>query len=149
MNLNTEITLDFDNTVSTEDRFVIRHFIEDFVDVVNNQSQDILDKMISDSVIAEGFSEFVLQKKQLLEMFYKKFFGRRHNFIRFPDLKLSFNNSLYKVTGTYEEYTEEILGAVGSIEMFLLKDDEGIYSFVGFKFFPRMRMPMPETGQYD
>lgn len=139
MTPSTEITLDFDHSVGTEDRFVIKHLLEDFVDIINNQPQDELNQLISEAAVAEGFSEFAMQKPQLLDMFYKKFYGRRKSFIRFPKLKLSSTHSLFDINGEYEEYLEEILAAAGTIKMSLIKTDDG-FKFVGFKFFPRMRM---------
>lgn len=136
---STEITLDFDHTVGTEDRFVIKHLLEDFVDVINNQPHDELKAMISEAAIAEGFTEFAMQKPQLLDMFYKKFYGRRKSFIRFPELKLSSTHNLFHINGDYEEYLEEILAAAGTIKMSLIKTDDG-FEFIGFKFYPRMRM---------
>ncbi len=141
-----EITLDFDHTVGTEDRFKIKHLIQDFVDIVNNQSHEELNKMISNSAVAEGFSEFTMQKSEFLDMFYKKFYGRRNNFIRFPNLKLTMNKNLYNINGEYEEYIEEILTTAGSVQMSLIKSDDD-FEFISFKFFPRMRMQLGE--QYD
>lgn len=140
-----ELTLDFDNTVETEDRFAIRHFLEDFVDIVNNQTQEDLDEMFSGAVTAEGFSEFILQKKEILEMFYSKFFGRRRSYIHFSKLKLSFTKFLYHVHGDYEEYSEGILAAAGTIDISLVKTDDG-YEFVNIKFYPRMRMPIVNSN---
>ncbi len=142
--MKPELTLDFDNTVGTEDRFVIRHFLEDFIDIVNNQSQDELSTLISGAATAEGFSEFVMQKQEILDMFYSKFFGRRNSYINFSKLKLTFDKQLFQIRGEYEEYSEGILAAAGSIQMSLVKTDSG-YEFVNFKFYPRMRA----TIQHD
>ena len=63
MNKTVEITLDFDHTISsTEDRFNVRHFLEDFVDTINNQSQETLTKFIFGGATEDGFSEFTMQK---------------------------------------------------------------------------------------
>lgn len=139
MSPDTEITLDFDHTVGTEDRFMIKHLVEDFVETVNNQPHHDLRSMISEQVTAEGFSESVMHKPQFLEMLYKKFYGRRHSFVRFPQLKLSSSNSLFYISGEYEEYIEEILAAAGGIKISLAKTDDK-FEFISFKFFPRMRM---------
>lgn len=139
MNKTAEITLDFDHTISsTEDRFNVRHFLEDFVDNINNQSQEALTKFISGGATAEGFSEFTMQKSEILDMFYKRFFGRRSSYVNFSNLKLSFTKSLFHIHGVYEEYIEGILSSSGSIDMSLMKVNDG-YEFVHFKFYPRMR----------
>lgn len=140
-----ELTLDFDNSVTTEDRFSIRHFLENFVDVVNNQSQESLEEMISKGATAEGFTEFVLQQPQILEMFYKKFFGRRRSYISFSKLKLTFSNFLFHISGDYEEYSEGILTTAGTIELAIMKTEDG-YQVVKLKFYPRMRMSVPYSN---
>lgn len=137
--ITKEIALDFDNTVGTEDRFAIRHFLEDFMDIINNQSQDDLSEMISGAATAEGFSEFVMQKQQILDMFYNKFFGRRNNYINLSKSKLTFIKGLFVINGEYEECSEGILAASGGIQMSLVKTDDR-FEFVNFKFYPRMRM---------
>lgn len=139
MHEKAEITLDFDHTVGTEDRFVIRHFVTDFVEAVNNQGKHEVAGFIADSATAEGFSEFALQKPQLVEMFYKKFFGRRHNYISLPKLKLTSSKFLFRLNGNYEEYQEGILSAAGSIDLSVIKQDEKFY-LVSMKFYPRMRV---------
>lgn len=138
MDKTVELTLDFDNTVTTEDRFSIRHFLEDFIDIINNQSQDELSEMISGAATAEGFSDFVMQKQEILNMFYSKFFGRRNSYINFSKLKLTFDKRLFQIRGEYEEYSEGILAAAGSIQISLVKNDDS-FEFVTFKFYPRMR----------
>jgi hypothetical protein len=133
-----ETILDFDNSVGTEDRFAIRHFIADFVDAVNTQPKAEVARFIDEGATAEGFDDFVIQQPQIVEMFYKKFFGRRHNYIHFPKLKLTSTKHFFYLNGSYEEYQEGILSAVGTIELALIKRDED-YHFVKLKFFPRMR----------
>ncbi len=139
MNKTVEITLDFDHTISsTEDRFNVRHFLEDFVDTINNQSQETLTKFISGGATADGFSEFTMQKREILDMFKKRFFGRRSSYISLSNLKLSFSKSLFHIHGVYEEYIEDILSSAGSIDLSLMKVEDS-YEFVQFKFYPRMR----------
>lgn len=135
----TELTLDFDNTVGTEDRFAIRHFLENFVDIVNYQSQEQLTNFISEAATAQGFSEFMMQKPEILDLFYKKFFGRRHSYIVFSNLKLTMSKQLYLIKGSYEEYTDGILSAAGSIDLYIVKNDER-YQITNFIFYPRMRL---------
>jgi len=80
-----------------------------------------------------------MQQPQILEMFYKKFFGRRHNYIVFPKLKLSFHKVLFHLSGLYEEYQEGILSATGNIELALVKQEDN-YRIISLKFYPRMRV---------
>lgn len=138
MSHQPETSLDFDNTVGTEDRFAIRHFMADFVDAVNNQGKTEIASKLAPSAIAEGFSEFTLQQPALVEMFYQNFFGRRHNYITTPKLKLTFHNHLFHLHGDYEEYQEGILSAAGTIELDVVKQDTD-YQITRIKFYPRMR----------
>lgn len=139
---SVETTLDFDHTVGTEDRFKIRHFMTRFVDAVNNEGKDEIAAVLSPSIIAEGFSNFSLQQPELVEMFYKNFFGRRHNYIAIPKLKLTFNNHLFHLHGDYEEYQEGILSATGTIDFNLVKQEDD-YLITSIKFYPRMRAVQP------
>ncbi len=134
-----ETIFDFDRTVGTEDRFAIRKFIGNFSDTVNGGAKADLSLFVDERATAQGFSEFPMQQPQIVEMFYKKFFGRKHNYIVFPKLKLTSNNFLFLLTGLYEEYQEGILSATGNIDVSLVKEDD-LYKIVSLKFYPRMRV---------
>lgn len=137
--LEPDVILDFDNSVGTEDRFAIRRFINLFVHTVNHGTRAEVEELLSDSITAEGYGEFTLQKQQLSEMFYKKFYGRRHNYINMPKLKLSSNKSLFYLNGNYEEYQEGILSAAGSLDLLVARQNEK-FCLVSLKFYPRMRL---------
>jgi hypothetical protein len=140
MSENLETSLDFNNTVTTEERFEIRKFINSFVSTVNDKHQDSIEHFIADGFVAEGLSEFAMQKPQLLGTFYRKFFGRKNNYMWFPKLKLSYTNNLYRLDGTYEEYQQGILSAEGDVKVDLKKTEDQGYVLIGLKFFPRMRL---------
>ena len=142
MSHSLETNLDFDHTVSTEERFEIRHFVAEFIEAVNNQGKAEVAAMIAPSATADGFSEFTFQQPQLVEMFYKNFFGRRHNYIALPELKLTFSHHLFHLHGDYEEYQEGILSAAGTIDFNLVKQDDK-YLITSIKFYPRMRAVQP------
>ena len=140
MSDHLETTLDFNNTVSTEERFEIRKFIDAFVKTVNDKNQDSAEQFIADGFVAIGLSEFAMQKAQLLGTFYRKFFGRKNNYMWFPKLKLSSNKNLYRLDGTYEEYQQGILSTEGDIKLDVKKTEDDNYVLIGMKFFPRMRL---------
>lgn len=135
----TETNLDFDHTVGTEDRFAIRRFIAKITESINQGSREDIDALLDKTATAQGFSEFTLLQPQIVEMFYKKFFGRRHNYVSFPKLKLTSSKYLFSLTGGYEEYQEGILSAAGTIDVSLLKTEDS-YKIVSLKFYPRMRV---------
>jgi hypothetical protein len=140
MSMSLETTLDFNNTVNTEERFEIRKFINEFVKTVNEKNLESSEPFIADGFVAEGLSEFVMQKPQLLGTFYRKFFGRKNNYMWFPKLKLSGANNLYRLDGTYEEYQQGILSTEGDVKIDLKKTENDSYVLIGMKFFPRMRL---------
>lgn len=140
MSMSLETTLDFNNTVNTEERFEIRKFINEFVKTVNEKNLESSEPFIADGFVAEGLSEFVMQKPQLLGTFYRKFFGRKNNYMWFPKLKLSSVNNLYRLDGTYEEYQQGILSTEGDVKIDLKKTENDSYVLIGMKFFPRMRL---------
>lgn len=139
MNLSFETNLDFDQTVSTEDRFRVRKFIEHFVDTVNTKGKVQISPFLSDSITAEGFSEFVLQKSQLLELWYKKFFGRRNNVMRLPKLVLTSQTGLFRLEGDYEDYDQGILSNKGDIKISVVKNSDDQFLITKIIFLPKMR----------
>lgn len=140
MNNTHETTLDFDNTVTTEERFEMRKFINNFIVSVNDKNQYDVEDDIADGFVAQGISEFIMQKPQLVGTLYRKFFGRKNNYMWFPKLKLTKNKNLFYLYGTYEEYQQGILSTEGDIEMKVTYDSDGKFQFVSWNFFPRMRM---------
>lgn len=137
MDQANQTILDFDRTVGTEDRFAIRRFIENFSNIISNAHKSDLDIIIADGAVTAGITEFPLQKSQLIEMLYKKFFGRRHNFFILPKLKLTYSKFLFHLNGSYEEYEQGILIGSGTIEIVLVKN-ENYFQVFSLKFFPRM-----------
>ncbi len=133
-----ETILDFDHTVGTEDRFAIRKFINQLTRIINGGGKRELAVIIDHRATAQGFLEFPIQQQQILEMFYKKFYGRRNNYMALPKLKLTSSNFLFHLNGLYEEYQEGILSAAGTIDLSLIKDEEE-YRVVSLIFYPRMR----------
>lgn len=139
MSMSLETILDFNNTVTIEERFDIRKFVNLFTVTVNDKNQEEVEQFIADGFVAEGLSEFAMQKPQLIGTFYRKFFGRKNNYMWFPKLKLSSNKGTYHLDGTYEEYQQGILSTEGDIKIDL-KKTETSYELISWKFFPRMRM---------
>ena len=66
MEMNTETKLDFDQTVSTEDRFAIRKVLDGFALAANAGDVEKLSKLISDSTVVEGFSDLPYVKAEFI-----------------------------------------------------------------------------------
>ncbi len=139
MELATETKLDFDNSVGTEDRFVIRRVIDAFAEAANRGDADALAEFISDSTVIEGFSDIPYVKQQFISIISRWQTNGRKRIMRFPKLKLTYSHYLHHLTGTYEEYADNILATEGTIELAMVKTDEG-FKFVKMVFFPRMRL---------
>lgn len=137
MQLATETKLDFDRTVGDEDRFKIRRTIDSFADAANTSNTETLENLISDSTVIEGFSDLPFVKQEFISVISRWKVGTR--IMRFPKLKLTYGHYLFHLSGTYEEFTDNILATEGTIELDLIKRDEG-FQFVRIHFFPRMRL---------
>ena len=138
MAISLETKLDYDRTVSTEDRFTIRKVMDKLVKAVNNQQVAVYTDMFSDAVIVEGFSDIPAVKQGFCQSLERRFkTGDRT--MRFPELKLSFSRYLFHLDGTYEEYLHGILATEGTITISMIKEDEN-YKIVRIMFYPRMMM---------
>ena len=135
----TETKLDFDQTVSTEDRFTIRRVIDSFASAANIGNMEKLDSLISDSTVIEGFSDLPYVKEEFLLVLSRWWSNGQKHFMRFPKVKFTYGHFLYHLTGTYEEFVDGILSTEGTIELALIKNDRG-FEFVKITFFPRMRI---------
>ena len=136
MELITETKLDFDRTVSDEDRFAIRRAIDGFANAANAGDSQKLENMISDSTVIEGFSDLPYIKQEFISVVSR---WNTAHLMRFPKLNLSFSHYLYNLTGTYEEFVDNILVTEGTIELAMIKQEDG-FKFVKMVFFPRMRL---------
>ena len=139
MEMITETKLDFDQTVGTEDRFAIRRAIDAFANAANKNSIEVLENLISDSTVIEGFSDLPYVKQEYISVISRWLSTGRERIMRFPKLKLTYSHYLFHLTGTYEEFVDKILVTEGTIEMALIKNDNG-FQFVKIVFFPRMRL---------
>ncbi len=138
MELTTETKLDFDNTVGTEDRFIIRRTLDLFATAANTGVVEKLNELISDSTVIEGFSDIPYMKQEFISVVSRWQCSGRERIMRFPKLKLSYSHYLYHLSGTYEEFVDHILATEGTIELSMIKTDEG-FKFVKIIFYPRMR----------
>lgn len=138
MELVTETKLDFDNSVSTEDRFAIRRVIDLFAEAANQGDLELLNTLIDDSTVIEGFSDIPYMKQEFVSVISRWNNGGVKRIMRFPKLKLSYSHYLYHLDGSYEEFIDNILATEGTIELSMIKK-ESSYSLVKIIFYPRMR----------
>lgn len=137
MKLDTETTLDFDRTVSTEDRFTIRRWIDSVVTALNTGNREVYVPAFSDRLYIEGFADRGISLHEYAAAFEK---AATRLVARYPMLHLSYQHYLYHLSGTYEEFLDGLLVTEGTVEFALQKlEDEG-FTIVRMKFFPRMLM---------
>lgn len=139
MQLPTETKLDFDQTVTDEDRFAIRRFVQSFADAENAGDVEKLNQYISDSTVIEGFSDLPYMKAEFISVVSRWSEKKSKRVMRFPKLKLSYSRYLFHLTGTYEEFIDNILATEGTIEMALVKTEDS-FQFAKIIFYPRMRL---------
>lgn len=137
MQMITETKLDFDRTVGDEDRFAIRRTIDAFASAANAGETSVLQNLISDSTVVEGFSDLPYVKQEFISVISRWKGAAR--IMRFPKLKLTYSRYLFHLTGTYEEFVDNILVTEGTIEMAMIKQGEK-FQFVKIIFYPRMRL---------
>lgn len=139
MQMTTETKLDFDHSVGTEDRFAIRRMVDFFAQAANKGLTEELNKLISDSTVIEGFSDLPFVKQEFISVVSRWQGTGRERIMRFPKLKLSYSHYLYHLSGTYEEFLDNVLATEGTIEMALIKKED-LFQFVKIIFYPRMRL---------
>ena len=139
MEITTETKLDFDQTVGTEDRFAIRRAIDSFADCANLGDVEKLNSMIADATVIEGFSDLPYVKQEFISVISRWVEQKQNRIMRFPILKLSYSHYLYHLSGTYEQFADNILVTEGTIELAMIKQDDG-FKFVKIIFYPRMRL---------
>jgi hypothetical protein len=137
MELVTETKLDFDQTVSDEDRFAVRRVVDKFAMAANSKQPELLEELIADSTVIEGFSDLPFMKQEFVAV-VKRWSGQ-NRLMRFPKLKLAYSRYLYSLKGTYEEFLDNILVTEGTIELALVKSEDK-FQFVKIVFYPRMRL---------
>ncbi len=139
MELTTETKLDFDYSVGDEDRFAIRRVLDKFAVSANQGDIAVLDNLISDSTVIEGFSDLPYVKQEFLSILSRRHEKGKKHVMRFPKLKLTYTNYLYHLKGTFEEFVDNILATEGTIELSMIKQDDN-FQLVKIAFYPRMRL---------
>lgn len=131
-----ETIINSDNSVSTEDRFLIRKFLEDFIEQIAKKEFDKCAQGLDESFVAEGFYDYPVFKKVFLSRLINR--AKLPNaFIRLPQLKVFHVKKIFKLHGTYEEYSENVLVTEGSVDLVLMKFEK-TFKILKIVFYPRM-----------
>ncbi len=129
--------MDFDRTVSTEDRFALRRWLEGYIDKLNNREGELVG-LFSDNCQIEGFSNEPMERDSFSQMMYDRH-NRNNHLARYSELRIKFKNDLYHISGTYEEYLDGVLVTDGTMEFSIMKEEEN-FLIVKQKFYPRMML---------
>jgi len=131
--------MDFDYSVTTEDRFALRKWLEQLVEAINYNDRGAYSPMLGDGLIVEGFSDQAMDRAAYVTFLEQRSTQPAARIMRFPDLNIKFHHYLYHLRGTYEEFIDGILSYEGSIDMTLAKQEDN-FVLLTVKFYPRLRL---------
>ncbi len=137
MKLDTESKMNFDSSVTTEDRFALRNWFQGFIDNLNNHNEAEIKSALSDALIVEGFSDIPMQAEEYV-LFLKGLIAKQANSVaRFPKVSIKFQGYLFAIVGDFEVYIDNVLSYEGGVEITVVKNKQGFF-MVRQKFFPRL-----------
>ena len=139
MKISTESKMDFDNSVSTEDRFALRKWLDELVEAVNYNDRGVYGDRLAENLTVEGFTEQPMDRESYLQYLNSRATEPAARIIRFPALQIKFKHYLYPLAGTYEEFVNGILSYEGRVNLAIVKKDGG-FQLVSLKFDPRLRV---------
>jgi hypothetical protein len=137
MKLDTESKMNFDSSVTTEDRFALRNWFQGFIDNLNNHNEAEIKSALSDALMVEGFSDIPMQAEEYV-LFLKGLITKQANSVaRFPKVSIKFQGYLFAIVGDFEVYIDNVLSYEGGVEITVVKNEQGFF-MVRQKFFPRL-----------
>ena len=139
MKLDTESKMSFDRTVSTEERFALRKWFDQFVELQNNHDLVEFNSMLSDALIVDGFTDITLYKQSYLDFLKPIIFDQESSQARYPKLNFSYQGFLFHASGDFEIYLDGVLACEGEISFEIKKTDDK-FEVVRKKFSPRMML---------
>lgn len=135
----TDSRMDFDYSVSTENRFALRNWLDRFVEAVNYNDKPIYEEMISVNFKATGFREDQLDRESFLNFISRPTKQKTVRIIRMPELTIKFRQGQYLTMGTFEQFNDGILSYEGTAET-VISQDEDKFCFEKIEFFPRLKI---------
>lgn len=138
--MNLEPKISFDYTLTTEERFSFRRFLENFIDQFNSLEPREIENMFDVKFEAFGIAR---DEKFNLHQFFEFVSTNRQNKIlewyRFPELKVRKKDGFFFVNGSMEVLNDKMLMMEGEIDMEALYFPiEEEYKFLFFTFSPRL-----------
>jgi hypothetical protein len=142
--ISTDSKMDFDRSVSTENRFALRNWLEGLVKAINYNDRNAYRHMLGENLIVEGFSDGPMDHETYFMFLQQRGKQKVIRVVRYPELAIRCKNSHYYISGRYEEFFNGILSYEGNIEMILVKGEEG-FKLVSQIFYPRLKVSYEKT----
>lgn len=138
--LDTETHLKFGTTISTEDRFKFRNWLEGwFFSLSENSLQDVWSRGLTENFQVDGLSEQVWGKTQFLEYVAKQHAAGSF-MIRVPSGSVEKVDDLtWHLQGELEIFTDNLLSCAGIVQI-VLQSIEGDFKVKTMHLEPRLRV---------
>jgi hypothetical protein len=137
--MNIESRIDFDRTIDTEDRFALRRWFEQLVATFNQSNPQIWEEPLAEDVAMIGFTDAPMSGREYLE-YLRGCFDAGNYIARYPELKATFQNGMYVLSGTFESFTDGILLCAGDIVIEIGKDGDESFKLKSQQLNPRFRV---------
>ena len=134
-----ESKIDFDYLVSTEDRFALRKWFEEFVEAGNTAPIDVIKNYLDEELVIEGLGDAKILYNEAMEGI-KSLVGTSSRVVMdYPDVKFKFQHVLFSMQGSFEGFIDGIMSYDGTFEAKLAKSDDG-FKIIFIKLFPRLML---------
>ena len=137
MKISIESKTDFDYSVGTEDRFALRKWLERLAVELGRGTEESLKEFFAEELSIEGFTEVHLDREGFLAL-VGKWVANDHMVLRYPTLTVNYKHYLFSAVGTFEGFIDGIIVLEGTIDLKIAKSEEGNFTIVWQKFYPRM-----------
>lgn len=139
MKLSTESKIDFDRSISTEDRFGLRRWFEKLVQTLNQSNPQIWAELLGGDVSIVGFTDIPMSGAEFARYLHTHFEDGEY-VLRYPELRASFQDGVYRLSGTFESFTDGILFCSGDITVEVVKDEDEKFRLKSQQLSPRFRV---------
>ncbi len=138
LRIPTDSRMDFDHSISTEHRFALRNWLDDFILAVNNNDEPLYAQMLVPNFVASGFIDTKMDHALFLTFLATPLVKKKVRIMRLPELQIKFQKNVYKVSGTFEQFIDGIMSDEGTIEIRIAPVEES-FLMEEIEFFPRLK----------
>lgn len=137
--LDTQSKIDFDRTIGTEDRFNLRRWFEKLVETFNQSNPQIWEEPLADDATMVGFTDKPMSVGEYIE-YLRGCFEDGEYIVRYPELKATFQNGQFILSGTFESFTDGVLLCAGDIVIIVGKEEDERFTLKSQQLNPRFRV---------